>query len=51
MLVLADGGARISYAYALVQALCEKVSLSFHVPEGDATKNSRGVEKCRKKFG
>jgi len=51
VLVLAGGGGHTGYAYALAQALHEKVSLSFLVPEGDATKNSKGIEKCRKESG
>ena len=41
VLILAGGGGHTGYAYALAQALHEKVSLSFLVPEGDVLSERR----------
>jgi len=41
ILILAGGGGHTGYAYALAQALYEKASLSFLVPEGDTLSQKR----------
>jgi len=41
VLILAGGGGHTGYAYALAQALHNRVSLSFLVPEGDALSEKR----------
>ena len=41
ILILAGGGGHTAYAYALAQALCDRASLSFLVPEGDALSEKR----------
>ena len=41
VLILAGGGGHTGYSYALAQALHEKVSLSFLVPEGDTLSERR----------
>ena len=41
ILILAGGGGHTAYAYALAQALCDRASLSFLVPEGDTLSEKR----------